>query len=83
MRVIPRNQNNLLLIDNLALSYAFNLSNAIPILEWVGDSMDEELNYLADYLEKIAKDDNLAKTCEAYFKLEELEKMSKNELGIK
>ena len=44
--------------------------------------MDEELNYLADYLEKIANEEDISKVCEEYFKLEELEKMNKIELGI-
>lgn len=67
----------MLIIDNLAISYAFNLSNAIPILEWKGDIMDEELKYLADYLESIANEDDISRVCENYFKLEELEKMTK------
>eukprot|EP00828_Plagiopyla_frontata_P036069 TRINITY_DN47700_c0_g1_i3.p1 TRINITY_DN47700_c0_g1~~TRINITY_DN47700_c0_g1_i3.p1 ORF type:complete len:153 (+),score=14.52 TRINITY_DN47700_c0_g1_i3:269-727(+) len=82
LRVIPRNQNNMLLIDNLALSYAFNLPNAIPILEWKGDIMDEELNYLADYLEKISNSEDISKVCEEYFRLRDLEKMTKNQLTI-
>ena len=44
--------------------------------------MDEELNYLADYLEKISNEDDISKICKNYFKLEELEKKSKIELGI-
>ena len=68
----------MLLIDNLALSYAFNLPNAIPILEWKGDIMDEELNYLADYLEKISNSEDISKVCEEYFRLRDLEKMTKN-----
>ena len=67
----------MLIIDNLAISYAFNLPNAIPILEWKGDIMDEELKYLADYLESIANEDDISRVCENYFKLEELEKMTK------
>ena len=32
-----RDLNNLIIIDNLAISFGFQLLNGIPILEWTGD----------------------------------------------
>lgn len=44
--------------------------------------MDDQLNYITEFLEKIAKEDDLSTACGSYFRLEELEKMTKIDLGI-
>ena len=51
MRIIRNRQlNDLILIDNSALSFALNVNNGIPILPFYCDTMDEELRHLNYYL---------------------------------
>ncbi|CAD8137321.1 unnamed protein product [Paramecium octaurelia] len=41
---------DILIVDNLAHSFGFQIENGIPILEWYSDQNDQELKYLIDYL---------------------------------
>jgi CTD small phosphatase-like protein 2 len=40
----------MIIIDNNALSFAFNVNNGIPILPFFDDKNDEELRHLVYYL---------------------------------
>lgn len=40
----------MILVDNSALSFAFNVTNGIPILPFFDDQQDEELKHLTFYL---------------------------------
>lgn len=40
----------MILVDNSALSFAFNVNNGIPILPFYDDKQDEELRHLNYYL---------------------------------
>lgn len=47
LRIIKnRTLNNVLIVDNLAHSFGFQIENGIPILEWYDDANDKELKYL-------------------------------------
>ena len=50
---------NMVIIDNSVLSFAFHLDNGIPILPFYSNKEDIEMNSLKDYLQKLAKLDNL------------------------
>jgi hypothetical protein len=45
--------SNMVIIDNSVLSFAFQLENGIPILPFYDNKGDNELLYLADYLNHI------------------------------
>jgi len=60
LRVIQNREiNNMVIVDNYVHSFAFQLENGIPILEWRDDKNDQELKYLQNYLEKLAKCDDI------------------------
>ncbi|CAK80750.1 unnamed protein product (macronuclear) [Paramecium tetraurelia] len=60
LRVISNKQiKNMLIVDNLAHSFGFQIDNGIPILEWHDDMNDQELKYLATYLMEAADQENL------------------------
>lgn len=40
----------MVLVDNLAHSFGFQIENGIPILEWHNDRSDNELRHLLAYL---------------------------------
>lgn len=51
LRIIAnRDLKDMILVDNSALSFAFNVNNGIPILPFYDDKQDEELKHLRYYL---------------------------------
>ena len=50
LRVINRDLKNMVLVDNAAYSYAYQLENGIPILPYYHGQIDFELKMLEDYL---------------------------------
>ena len=60
LRIIANKQlKDMLIVDNLAHSFGFQIENGIPILEYHNDQNDCELKYLIDYLMEAAKHDDL------------------------
>lgn len=51
LRVIDRNMDSMVLVDNAAYSYAAQLDNGIPILPYYHGSSDFELKALEHYLQ--------------------------------
>ena len=45
-----RKLKNVLLLDNYVHSFAFNIENGVPILEWKNEKDDTELDAMIDYL---------------------------------
>lgn len=50
-----RDLRHVLLLDNYVHSFAFNLDNGVPCLEWRGEPADDELLHIAAYLKDLAK----------------------------
>lgn len=57
IRNVPLDQ--MIIIDNSVLSFAFHLNNGIPILPFYSNKEDVEMNFLKNYLAKLAKYDNI------------------------
>jgi CTD small phosphatase-like protein 2 len=56
LRVLKnRNLSNILLVDNAAYSYFYQLENGIPIIPFYDDKDDNELVQLIEYLRAIIK----------------------------
>jgi CTD small phosphatase-like protein 2 len=54
LRVIAdRDPKDMVLVDNSIVSFAFNLSNGVPIASFTGQANDEELLFLVTYLEDL------------------------------
>jgi hypothetical protein len=64
--------NQMLIVDNQMFSYASNLQNGVPILDFQGQKKDTELKKLTYYLLQIAGSENLPATNEATFNFERL-----------
>jgi len=54
-----RELKNMIIVDNLAHSFGFQLENGVPILEYINDKKDEELKHLTEYLLEAYKYDDL------------------------
>jgi Dullard-like phosphatase family protein len=59
----------IIIIDNSALSFAFHLDNGIPILPYYDNKDDDELLTLVNYLNCIAKVDDLREENKKFLKM--------------
>lgn len=53
LRVLDRDLNNVVLVDNAAYSYAYQIENGIPILPFYHGNTDYELKALESYLQSM------------------------------
>jgi len=42
--------DDIVIVDNNVYSFAFNLDNGIPLLDYMGDKNDDQLLKIAEYL---------------------------------
>jgi CTD small phosphatase-like protein 2 len=66
-----RNLNEMLIVDNSIISFAFNLENGVPIKAFMGEKQDEELLFLVTFLEEIYGFDDVREHIQNTFKLKE------------
>jgi CTD small phosphatase-like protein 2 len=64
------NLKDMIIIDNSVLSFAFHLPNGIPILPFYDNKDDTELKFLSDYLNKIAKVNDLREENKSHIKMD-------------
>lgn len=69
LRIINRDLKDMVLIDNAAYSYAFQLANGIPILPYYHGQIDFELKKLEDYLVGLIGSKDVREENEKVFKL--------------
>ena len=73
LRVIAnRDIDKIVIVDNLVHSFAFQLNNGIPILEWRGSPDDEELKHLTGYLIKLSKAESVTEYNKKHYNLTNL-----------
>lgn len=73
LRIISnRKMKNMVIVDNLAHSFGFQIDNGIPILEWHNSKMDEELKFLMEYLKELFYADDVREFNKNKLKLHEL-----------
>jgi Dullard-like phosphatase family protein len=75
LRIISdRKMEDLCIVDNSIVAFAFNLDNGVPINDFRGDEpMDEELIYMTSYLEDIYHYDDIREPNISNFKLSEIQ----------
>lgn len=72
--IADRNIKDIILVDNSIISFAFNLSNGIPIKAFLGEDNDEELLYMVTFLEEIFGKDDVRPHIDKTFQLKTLSK---------
>ena len=79
LRIISdRRPEDLVIVDNSIVAFAFNLDNGVPINDFRGDSpMDEELIYMTSYLEDIYHYDDIREANIANFRLSEIQQSAR------
>ncbi len=72
LRVITdRKPQDIILVDNSIVSFAFNLDNGVPISAFTRQQGDEELLYMVSYLEEIYSYPDVREQISKTFKLRE------------
>ena len=67
---MDRQKENLIIVDNSILSFAFDLANGVPINSYMGDDpQDKDLLYLYSFCEQAFYDSDVRKSCDENFKL--------------
>ena len=74
LRIIKnRELKNMVIVDNLLHSFGLQIDNGIPILEFNGDSQDQELKHIQNYLTSLASADDIRKHNREHLKIQEME----------
>ena len=77
LRIIKnRDLKNIVLVDDIIHSFAFQINNGIPILRWNNQKDDKELKYLYKYLVKICTHNDLRESNKNHFNLDGFCKIS-------
>jgi len=76
LRILNRDLKDVILVDNLASSYAVNLENGIPIIPFTTNSDDQELMKLAEFLKKIHKSGDVRSSIDGYFQTKSFKKFN-------
>ena len=72
----------MIIVDNLAHSFGFQITNGVPILEWHDSFKDQELLYLKNYLKEAVLEEDVRDFNEKRLKLNELGCSRKEDLHI-
>lgn len=70
--ISDRDLDDLLIVDNSILSFAFHLDNGIPICSYTGGVEDQELLYLITYLEEVYHQRDVRVSNKKTFRLSEI-----------
>lgn len=68
--IMDRKKENIIIVDNSIVSFAFDLANGVPINSYMGnDPNDKDLLYLYSFLEQAFYDSDVRKSLDESFKL--------------
>lgn len=65
-----RNLKDLIIVDNAAYSFAFQITNGIPIISWYDNPEDRELFKLVEYLRVLSRVEDIRKVNKLTFHLD-------------
>lgn len=83
LRIIKnRELKDMIIVDNLAHSFGFQIDNGVPILEFHNDKNDKELKYLCNYLVEASSWEDLREFNRKKMKLNELADLKVEDIEI-
>lgn len=77
-----RDLKDMIIVDNLAHCFSYQIDNGVPLLEWQSDLSDRELKYLYGYLKKAANYHDVRDYNKKMLKLRELGQLSLDDLKL-
>jgi len=83
LRIVKnRSLKDMIIVDNLAHCFGFQIENGIPILEFHDDKHDRELKYLCTYLIEACSYDDVREFNKMKLKLNELAELKMEDIEI-
>ena len=79
---VNRNLKDMIIVDNLAHCFSYQIDNGVPLLEWQSDVNDRELKYLYGYLKKALVYDDVREYNIKMMRLRELGNLNIDELKL-
>ena len=81
--LLDRELKDLIIVDNSAYSFAYQVNNGIPIVTWIDDPCDRELFNLGDFLCGLANNDDVRVVLKQVFRMESFyEDYAREYLGV-
>ena len=81
--LLDRELKDLIIVDNSAYSFAYQVNNGIPIVTWIDDPCDRELFNLGDFLCGLANIDDVRVVLKQVFRMESFyEDYAREYLGV-
>lgn len=72
--ILDRNKENMIIVDNSIVSFAFDLDNGVPINSFMGNEKeDKEMLFLYSFLEEVAGQPDVRKNIRDAFRLSYLQ----------
>lgn len=70
LRILNRNLRNVIIVDNAPYAFGYQLDNGYPIIPFINSKKDRELKVLTEYLNNIAKIEDVRDANREKFKLQ-------------
>jgi len=70
LRILNRDLKNVIIVDNAPYAFGYQLDNGYPIIAFIDNKDDKELNILSDYLQHIANVDDMREMNKKKFNLQ-------------
>ena len=68
--ILDRKKENMIIVDNSIVSFAFDLDNGVPINSFMGNEQDDkEMLFLYSFLEEVASQPDVRKNIRDAFRL--------------
>ncbi|CAD8191176.1 unnamed protein product [Paramecium pentaurelia] len=83
LRILNRDLKDVVLIDNSAFSYAFQIDNGIPIIPYLDNKKDNELQHLESYLKNLIQYDDFRKVNNRIFNLQAIQNCNSIQQAIR
>lgn len=65
-----RDLKDIVLVDNAAYSFGYQINNGIPIIPYYDNKADQELRFLTDYLKYLVNNNDVREYNKHFFKME-------------
>lgn len=83
LRIIKnRDIKDMIIVDNLAHSFGFQIDNGVPILEFHNDKNDKELKHICNYLIEACNSDDLREFNRKKLRLSELSELKIEDIEL-
>lgn len=69
LRIMKRNLRNVIIVDNAPYAFGYQLDNGYPIIPFINNKKDRELNVLTQYLNNIVNIEDIREANREKFKL--------------